>query len=170
MHSKEFAENQWKHQNFDPSNLPYKFGLIFMRMKQKKKKFFEEKNSKWRIFQNRRFSKSPILENFLWKFYRSVLGLVIRLSDIRAKTGKKCIFCVFRLFLPLGQTTSQPYKLSYSNGLRINQSYYPKDWSVKFLQKNLKNWRFWKTAILKNRPFWIFFLLHSHENQSKFVW
>ena len=34
---------------------------------------------------------------------------------------------------------------------------------------------FWKTAILKNghfenRPFWIFFLLHTHENQSKFVW
>ena len=42
---------------------------------------------------------------------------------------------------------------------------------------NFKNWRFWKMAILKNRPFWIFFskkniffLLYSHENQSKFVW
>ena len=46
-----------------------------MRMKQKKS-FFEEKNSKWPIFQNGRFSKSPILETFLRKFHRSVLGLV----------------------------------------------------------------------------------------------
>ena len=41
-----------------------------MRMKQKNG-FFEEKNSKWLIFQNGRFSKSQIL-----KFRRSVLGLV----------------------------------------------------------------------------------------------
>ena len=30
MHSKEFSGNQRKHQNFDPSILPNKFGLIFM--------------------------------------------------------------------------------------------------------------------------------------------
>ena len=42
----------------------------------KKKFFFEEKNSKWPIFQNGRFSKSPILEIFSRKFHRSVLGLV----------------------------------------------------------------------------------------------
>ena len=47
-----------------------------MRMKQKKKFFFEEKNSKWPIFQNRRFSKSPILEIFMQKFHRLALGLV----------------------------------------------------------------------------------------------
>ena len=47
-----------------------------MRMKQKKKIFFEEKNSKWPIFQNGRFSKSPILEKILRKFHRLVLGLV----------------------------------------------------------------------------------------------
>ena len=29
---------------------------------------------------------------------------------------------------------------------------------MKFSQKNFENWRFWKMAILKNRPFWIFFL------------
>ena len=40
-HSKEFSGNQGKHQNFDLSALPYKFGLILMGMKQKKKK------SKW---------------------------------------------------------------------------------------------------------------------------
>ena len=42
----EFSGNQGKHQNFDPSILPYKFGLILMGMKQKKKKF-EKKKSKW---------------------------------------------------------------------------------------------------------------------------
>ncbi len=46
-----------------------------MRMKQKKI-FFEEKNSKWPIFQNGRFSKLPILEIFSRKFHRLVLGLV----------------------------------------------------------------------------------------------
>ena len=64
-----------------------------MRMKQKKYFFFEEKNSKWPIFQNGRFSKSPILEIFSRKFHRSVLGLVE-------------LICVFRLFLPLCQTAS----------------------------------------------------------------
>ena len=34
-HCKEMAGNQGKYQNFDPSILPYKFGLIFMEMKQK---------------------------------------------------------------------------------------------------------------------------------------
>ena len=46
-----------------------------MRMKQKNF-FFEEKNSKWPIFQNGRFSKSPILKIFLRKFHRLVLALV----------------------------------------------------------------------------------------------
>ena len=66
MHSKNFPGNQGKCQNFNPSVQPYK-GLIFI---------FEEKNSKWSIFQNGRFSKSPILEIFWRKFYRLVLGLV----------------------------------------------------------------------------------------------
>ena len=62
-HSKEFSGNQGKHQNFDPSILPYKFGLIFMGMKQKKFFFFRKKNSKWPTqinwdFQNRQFSKN----------------------------------------------------------------------------------------------------------------
>ena len=49
----------------------------------KKNIFFEEKKkikmadfSKWPIFQNGRFSKSPILKIFLRKFHRSVLGFV----------------------------------------------------------------------------------------------
>ena len=84
--------------------------------------------------------------------------MVLRLSDIRAKTAKKHKKCIFCLFLPLCQTASRPNKLSYIDGLHINQSYLAKNQSVKFSRKNFKNWRFWKTAILKNRPFWIFFL------------
>ena len=60
--ARNFLETRGKHQNFDPSILPYKFGLIFTGMKQKKK------NSKWPtqkklIFQNRQFSKF-FRENF----------------------------------------------------------------------------------------------------------
>ena len=41
-HSKEFAVNQGKYQNFNPSVPPYKSVLIFMEIKQ----FFEEKKIK----------------------------------------------------------------------------------------------------------------------------
>ena len=56
------------------------------------------------------FSKLPILNIFSQKFQGLVLGLVelidvkgidmaMRLSDKSSKTGKKCIFSVFRPFL-----------------------------------------------------------------------
>ena len=67
--------------------------------------------------------------------------MALRLSDISSKTGKKCIFCVFRPFLSLCRTASRPYKLSHLNALRINQSYTSKDESQKFSQKNIENWR-----------------------------
>ena len=41
---------------------------------------------------------------------------------ISSKTGKKCIFGVFRPFLSLCQTASRPYSLSHINVLGINQS------------------------------------------------
>ena len=49
-----------------------------------KQKIFEENISKWPIFQNGHVSKSPILDTFLPKFYRLVLGLVglINAKDI----------------------------------------------------------------------------------------
>ena len=50
--------------------------MYFHKNEAKKNFFFEEKNSKWPIFQNGRFSKSSILEIFSRKFQRSVLGLV----------------------------------------------------------------------------------------------
>ena len=99
--------------------------LIFMGIKQKFffciKKSKMADFSKWPIFQNRRFSKSPI-----------------------------------------GPWVS---RIDWCKGHWCSSTYM------------VVNWRFWKTAILKNRPFWIFFLgffffflLHSHENQSKFTW
>ena len=64
MHSKEFAGNQGKRQNFDPSILPYKFGLILKKMKPKKK------NLKKKI-QNGRFFKMVVFENRQFsKFFR----------------------------------------------------------------------------------------------------
>ena len=48
---------------------------------------------------------------------------------------QKCIFCVFRPFFSL---------------CWIIQSYEPKDQFIKFSQKNIENWRFWKTKF-----FWV---------------
>ena len=70
--------------------------------------------------------------------------IAVRLSDISSKTGKKCIFCVFRPFLSLCRTASRPYRLSHINALRIDQSYWLKNQSMKFSQKNIENWRSWK--------------------------
>ena len=55
MHTKKFPGNQGKHQNFNSSILPYKFGLIFIKMKQKifffgRKKFKMADFSKWPFF------------------------------------------------------------------------------------------------------------------------
>ena len=85
------------------------------------------------------------------------------------ETGKKCIFGVFRPILILYRTASRPYTLSHINALRINQSYQPKDQSMKFSWKNIENWRSWKM-----RFFWVghfdFFFLHLSEKSSPFIW
>ena len=83
--------------------------------------------------------------------------MAVRLSDIRPKTGKICIFCVFRLFLGLSLTASRPYRLSHINVLCINQSYQPKDQSKNISQKNIENWRFWKTQFFWVGHFGFFF-------------
>ena len=54
-HSKEFSGNQGKHQNFHPSILTYKFGLILIGMKQKK--FFLKKIQNGQLKKKLRFSK-----------------------------------------------------------------------------------------------------------------
>ena len=58
-----FAVKQVSHQDFNTSLLHYKFRLIFMKAKKKKKKI-EKKKSKWPT----RFSTSPILNFFSRKF------------------------------------------------------------------------------------------------------
>ena len=104
-----------------------------------KKKFFEKIKFKMADLKKGHFSKSPIVNIFLRKFYGAVLGLVelidakgigmaqpictMRLSDIRSKTGQKCIFCVFWPFLSLCRTASRPYRLSHTNALGINEFY-----------------------------------------------
>ena len=75
---------------------------------QAKKNFFEKKNTKWPIFQNGRFSKSPILKIFLRKFHRLILGLVglidakgidvaqpIHLRERKLKNMQKMYFLCF---------------------------------------------------------------------------
>ena len=69
------AGTQGNHQNFDPSLLTNKLWLVFMGMKQKKI-FFLKKKFKMADWKKGHFSKSPILDIFLWKFNGLVLGLV----------------------------------------------------------------------------------------------
>ena len=133
------AVNHDNHKIWVPSILTHNLWLIFLGMKQKKKFFFMQKKIqngrffKMAVFQNRQFSKFFVKMSWIGPWvcrinwceghWCSSTYMVVRLSDIRAKTGKKCIFCVFRLFLPLCRTASRPYRLSYINALRINQSY-----------------------------------------------
>ena len=84
-----FKENRWhyvhfrlkclgnhgNHKNFDLCLISKNFWLIFMEMKQKKF-FFWKTKFKMADSKKVRFSKSPILNIFLWKFHGLVLGLV----------------------------------------------------------------------------------------------
>ena len=134
----EFSGNQGKHQNFDPSILPYKFGLILMGMKQKKKFFLKKKIQNGRL-KKMTFFKIANSQYFFLKILWircwvsridcceghqcGLTYMAVRLSDISPKTGKKCIFCVFRPFLSICRTASRPYRLSHIDALRNNQSY-----------------------------------------------
>ena len=107
--------NHHKHKNWVPSILTHNLRLIFMGMKQKKilkkKKKIKLTHSKKCVFQNRQFSKCflKILEIGPWvsringcqRHWCSSTYMVERLSNALSNTGKKCVFCVFRLLLPL---------------------------------------------------------------------
>ena len=92
-----------------------------MRMKQK--------NSKWPIFQNGRFSKSPILKKFSRKFQKLVLGLV-ELIDTKAVNVAKPILWQYGLwrfqtggtklerFLPKNQHTQRKL-LNFENWISM---------------------------------------------------
>ena len=57
----------------------------------------------------------------------------------KLKNSQKHKKCIFWLFLSFCRTASRPYRLSQINALRINQSYYPKDQSIKFSQNFFTN-------------------------------
>jgi hypothetical protein len=150
-----------------------------MRIKKKKlkKKFQNGCFSKWPFFKisnsQKKFVKfswiCPWVSRIDWceGHWCSSTYMVVRLSDVSSKTGKKCIFCVFRLFLHLRWAASRPFRLNYINALGINQSYLPKDQSMNFSQKKIENWRFWKMAILKNGHF---FFASSPWKSAKATW
>jgi hypothetical protein len=138
-----------------------------------------------------RFSKSPILKFFSWKFLRWVLGLV-GLNDAKGIDVAQCIWpwgCQklknsqkmhFLYFWAVFELLSVSLTAIY---VELHQC--PSHHSILPTQGPI--WeifakKFWELAILKNelflrRPFLIFFskkkkknLLHSHENQPKFIW
>ena len=73
---KRYITHSKKTSKFGPIHSTIQIWTDFHESEAKKNIFFDEKNSKWPIFQNGRFSKSPILKFFLQKLHRLVLGLV----------------------------------------------------------------------------------------------
>ena len=66
-------------------------------------------------------------------------------------------FLCFSHFLSSRRTSWQPYRLSHIDALHINLSYWPKDQSLKFSQKKIEIWRFWKTLFLFESALWTLF-------------
>ena len=93
MHSKEFSGNQGKHQNFNPSILPYTVGLIFMRMKQFLFIFF----FKFKMADSKklRFSKLPILKILSRKVLR--IGSFENLSFFESAISKVFFFSSMKI-------------------------------------------------------------------------
>ena len=91
-HTRNFLETMVCNlQKFGPSLLSYKCWLISMGMKQKKKKKFAKKISKWPTQKNWVFQPPPKAEQFLPKFHGLVLGLV-GLIDAKGIDVAQCIW------------------------------------------------------------------------------
>ena len=127
------AGNQGNHQNFWKSLLTNKLWHVFIGRKQKIF-FFWKRKSKMADFKKSSFSSSANSQYFFLKIswidpwvckidWCGSTYMVVKMLDISSKMGKKCIFCVFRLFLSLCQTVSRPYRLSHTNALCMNQFY-----------------------------------------------
>ena len=157
MQGKEFAGNQEEHQNFDPSALSYKFGLLFMGMKQIFLFFFKKKRkkkSKWPTLKTEIF-KTANFQKFSWKFQGLVLGLVGLinaegidvvqpiwlwgcLSNICSKTAKKHKKCVLAWFNAyVGQPDNH---IDWVISMSFATIYQPKDQSIKCSQRTIENW------------------------------
>ena len=88
--------------------------------------------------------------------------MIVRLSNIKSKTAKKCLFGVFRPFLSLCRTASWPCPLHQSIPL-TQEPIHEILVEIAQLLAMLKN------SVFLSRPFWIFFLLHPHENKSQIM-
>ena len=136
-------------QNFDPSLLHYKGWLIFMEMKQKKI-CFEKKNSKWPTQKNLDFQ----LPQFS-KFFLKISGIGPWVSRIDWCKGHLC------------GSTYRVERLSDVSSKTGKKCIF--SWTYPFFE----NWCFWKSHFFCFGHFEIFqknfFLLHSQENQSKFI-
>jgi hypothetical protein len=136
------AGNQSNHQNFVPSLISKNLWEIFIEMKQIFffKKVQNSRLKKTEIFKIANFQKifAKILEIGPWISridwckgnWCPSTYVVMTLFDISSKTGKTCIFGVFRLRSykishppQLCHTASRPYRLSQVNALGINQFY-----------------------------------------------
>ena len=126
--------------------------------------FLKAKQIYWIHTKKLRFSKPPILKKNFQKFHGLVFGLV-RLSDISTKTGKKCIFCVFRPFLSLCQSHRHigwATSMLFASINRTNPWTNPWNYLGKRLRiSDFKKLSFFDIAI------WFFFLLHWHENNCQ---
>ena len=132
--------NHGNHKNFYLCLISKNFWLILMELKQKsfffffwkikfkmadlkKSAFFKIANSKYFFLKISWIG--PWVSRIEWceRHWCGLTYMAVRLSDISSKTGKKCIFWVFRLSVSLCWTASRPYRLSHMNALRIIQSY-----------------------------------------------
>ena len=142
-------------------------------------------------FQNRRFSKLPILKIFLWKFHGLVLGLVGLIDaknidvaqpiwswvcpTLGQKQPKNTKYAFFACFCPyvgqphghVGWAKSMPFSsINPTNPWTNPWNFHKKIWELAIL----------KNGDFENRPFWIFFfrkkkfLLHPNKNQSQIMW
>ena len=91
QHNKKFAGNKGNHQNWVPFISFYKFWLIIMGMKQKKKsKMTDPKSRQFSIFSDKISGIGLWVNRINWceEHWCGSTNMVVRLSDIRSKTGK----------------------------------------------------------------------------------
>ena len=140
----------------------------------KKRSFFKIANSQY-FFVKISWS-GPWVSRIHWcegHWYGSTY-MAVRLSDISSKMAKKHKKCIFGLFLSLCRTPSRPFRLPmpFASMNSTNPATAPWNFHKKILRiGDFEKWPFFESAIL-NFFFgnFFFFLLHSHENQPKFIW
>ena len=80
------------------------------------------------------FSKVPEIGPWVKKINWCKTFMVVRLSNIKSKTGKRHKKCIVSLVYALCWTAWRPCRLSHIDALCINLSYWPKDQFLKFLR------------------------------------